>query len=142
MKPHDLSFAAPTFTVADGGRLALARDWHIWYRGEWYSAPQGFVTDGASIPFWLRWLCGSPFEPPRMYAALLHDWLYSGGDPEATRADADDLYRDMQISLGVPRWRAYTEWGALRLFGSSHWTSKRDTPSRLEPVKHTKGDKR
>ena len=59
-------------------------------------------------------------DPVRM----VHDFLYSGGDPEATRADADDIFRDMQISLGIPRWQAYIEWGALRLFGKSHWTPK------------------
>lgn len=122
MKAEELAFPPPVFTVAAGGMLALERDWHIMYRGEWYTVPMGFLTDGASIPFYLRWLCGSPFQPPRMYAALLHDWLYSGGDPEATRADADDLYRDLQMWFGIPRWKAYAEWAALRAFGRSHWS--------------------
>lgn len=129
MKAGGPTFPPPVFTVAEGGMLALARDWHVMYRGESYTAPMGFRTDGASIPPWLRWLCGSPFEPPRMYAALLHDWLYSGGDPEATRADADDLYRDLQLSLGVPRWKAYVEWAALRAFGRSRWSGKRGRPA-------------
>lgn len=123
MKKARLEFSAPAFEVAAGGRLALDRDWRITYRGEAYAVPRGFVTDGASVPAWLQWLCGSPLEPPRMYAALVHDWLYSGGDPEATRADADDIYRDLQMALGVPRWKAYAEWAALRLFGASHWAS-------------------
>lgn len=122
MKKATLKFSIPMFVIGKGGRLALANDWHITYRGEGYTVPKGFETDGASIPTWLQWLCGSPFEVPRMYAALVHDFLYSGGDPEATRADADDIFRDLQISLGVPRWQAYVEWGALRLFGKSHWT--------------------
>lgn len=118
-----IRFGIPMFHVERDGRLALAEDWRIAYRGEEYIVPKGFATDGASIPAWLQWLCGSPFEAPRMYAALVHDMLYSGGDPEATRADADDLYRDLQMSLGVPRWKAYAEWAALRLFGASHWTA-------------------
>lgn len=121
MKRLQLEYGKPTFTVADGGALALAADWRILYRGEWYMIPQGFLTDGASIPVWLRWLCGSPFAMPRFYAALVHDYLYSGGDSEATRADADDIYRDLQVALGIPRWKAYVEWAALRLFGKSHW---------------------
>ena len=87
----------------------------------------GFVTDGASIPVWLQWLCGSPWKIPRFYAALVHDYLYSGGDFEATRADADDLFRDLQIALGIPRWKAYVEWAALRLFGWTHWQGNKDT---------------
>ena len=116
-----LDFRAPAFVPAPGGRFALARAWRVVYRGETYAVPAGFVTDGASIPAWIQWLCGSPWEAPRLYAALVHDFLYSGGDPEATRADADDIFRDLQISLGVPRWKAYVEWAALRLFGGSHW---------------------
>lgn len=119
-----LDYGEPTFTVTGGGRLELVHDWRIMYRGELYVIPCGFVTDGASIPAWLQWLCGSPFGIPRFYAALVHDFLYSGGDPEATRADADDLFRDLQIVLGIPRWKAYTEWAALRLFGWTHWQGR------------------
>ena len=75
---------------------------------------------------WIQWLCGSPWEAPRLYAALVHDFLCSGGDQEATRADADDIFRDLQISLGVPRWKAYVEWAALRLFGGSHWQGEKE----------------
>lgn len=121
-----LYYDDPTFTLTADGRLELVHDWKIMYRGERYLISMGFVTDGASIPAWLQWLCGSPWEAPRLYAALVHDFLYSGGDPEATRADADDLFRDLQISLGVPRWKAYVEWAALRLFGGSHWQGAKE----------------
>ena len=99
----------------------LAYDWAVVFRGEYYRIPAKFKTDGASIPRWLWWLCGTPLVMPRLLAAIVHDYLYSGGDPEATRADADDIYRDIQIALGVSRVKAYVEWLALRLCGSSHW---------------------
>lgn len=99
----------------------LTHDWTIYFRGESYIVPINTETDGASIPRALWILCGHPMETPRLYAALLHDYLYGGGDPDATRADADDLFRDLQIALGVPRWKAYVEWAALRLCGKSHW---------------------
>lgn len=100
----------------------LAADWHIVYNGDLYRLPMGFATDGASIPRILWRVCGTPLEVPRLYAALVHDWIYSGGDPEATRAEADALYRDMQIELGVSRFAAYVEWVAIRIFGRRHWT--------------------
>ena len=99
----------------------LAYDWTVVFRGECYRIPAGFETDGASIPRPLWWLCGYPLEMPRLLAAIVHDYIYSGGDPGATRADADDLYRDIQIALGVSRAKAYVEWLALRLCGRSHW---------------------
>ena len=118
---RSITFRVPDFTVVIGPKLALAHTFRLRYRGEYYTVPEGFATDGASIPRPLWWLCGSPFDVPRLYAAIVHDWLYSGGDREATRADADDLYRDLQIALGVARWKAYAEWAALRVFGGSHW---------------------
>ena len=107
-----------------GGSWALAHDWTVVFRGEYYHLPAGFETDGASIPRPLWWICGTPLEVPRLYAAIIHDYLYGGGDPDATRKDADDLYRDLQIALGVFRIKAYIEWLALRLCGWTHWKSK------------------
>lgn len=120
---NKIEFDKPSLMLVEGRKHKLLSDWIVTFRGEEYRVPIDFVTDGASIPFWLQPICGDPNKVPRVYAALVHDWLYSGGDREATRADADDLYRDMQIALGVPRWKAYVEWGALRLFGRSHWSA-------------------
>lgn len=118
---NKIIFEKPALLLVGGQKHKLLSDWIVTFRGEEYRVPMEFITDGASIPFWLQPICGDPNKVPRVYAALMHDWLYSGGDPEATRAEADDLYRDMQIALGVPRWKAYVEWTALRIFGRSHW---------------------
>ena len=104
----------------------LACDWTVVFRGEYYHLPAGFETDGASIPRLLWWICGTPLEVPRLYAALVHAFIYGGNAPEATRAAADDLYRDLQLALGVPRWKCYVEWAALRLFGKSHWYKRKE----------------
>ena len=120
---NKIVFEKPALLLVGGHKHKLLSDWIVTFRGEEYRVPMEFITDGASIPFWLQPICGDPNKVPRVYAALMHDWLYSGGDPEATRAEADDLYRDMQIALGVPRWKAYVEWSALRLFGRSHWSA-------------------
>ena len=103
------------------GFLRFVNDFVVRYRGETYKVPAGFVSDGASIPDVLTLVCGSKFKTPRVYAAFVHDYHYWGGNPDVDRAEADDLYRDMQIALGVPRWKAYLEWKVLRLFGWSHW---------------------
>lgn len=103
------------------GAWKLAADWELEYDGETYRLPAGFETDGASIPRFLWRVCGTPLQTPRLYAALVHDYLYGGGDKYATRADADALFRDIQIALGVSRVKAYIEYYALRLCGASHW---------------------
>lgn len=104
-----------------GGLWELEHDWTLFYKEEVYHIPAGFKTDGASIPRFLWRLCGTPLDVPRIYAAIVHDWLYSGGKPGVTRAEADAIYRDILIALGVSRTRAYVEWIALRLCGGSHW---------------------
>lgn len=104
-----------------GGMWELVNDWSLFYRGEIYRIPAGFKTDGASIPRFLWRVCGTPLAVPRIYAAIVHDWLYSGGDVRVSRAEADAIYRDLQIALGVSRFKACIEWGALRLCGGSHW---------------------
>jgi hypothetical protein len=117
----DLVYHVPTLEPVTTGVWRLVYDWTVRFRGEYYSVPTGWETDGASIPRWLWPVCGHPLEVTRLYAALLHDYLYAGGDPEATRADADALYRDLLIALGVSRWKAYIEWTALRTCGWTHW---------------------
>ena len=41
-----------------------------------------------------------------------------------SREDADDLYRDLLIALGVSKWKAYIEWAALRSCGWAYWQTK------------------
>lgn len=68
---------------------------------------------------------------PRICAAIVHDYIYTlggkdvtmvGGEQDFSRKQADKLYRDYQIALGISKIKAYTEYYALRLFGGSHWT--------------------
>jgi len=120
---NDLSFEYPMLYPPQPGDefWRLAADWSVIYKGEVYRIPYGFATDGASIPCFLRPICGDPMETPRLYAAIVHDFIYSGGDPEATREDADTLYRDMLVALGISKFKALVEYYAIRAFGSSHW---------------------
>ena len=122
----ELEFELPKLLLlpGDGRHHRLAEDWHVSFRGEWYSVPCGFVTDGASIPAALRFICGDPNKAPRVYPAILHDWGYSRGGSEDDRRHYDDLYRDVQIVLGIPRFKAYVEWAALRVCGGSHFGRK------------------
>lgn len=140
-----LKFERPTMypPAAEGDMWELAKDWLISYKGEDYLLPAGFMTDGASIPRFLWRLCGTPLQTPRLYAALVHDYIYGGGDPDATRKDADTIFRDLQIALidmeptpADAAWykrlafaakkasrkkAAAVEYYALRLCGKSHW---------------------
>ena len=90
----------------------LMEPWHIDRVGSFgFTVPAGTTTDGASIPRWLWRVCGHPLEAPRVYAALLHDWLYSGVDPEIfvdgavpsdlSREEADLCYYFLLRHFGI-----------------------------------------
>lgn len=117
-------------------KAVLAEDWHIAeVCGFTFTCPAGTTTDGASIPRFLWRLCGHPLMAPRVYAALLHDWLYSGAPVadtrvasawpiDITRKEADVCYYALLRHFGIPAWVAAIEYYALRLFGASHYRKK------------------
>jgi hypothetical protein len=90
----------------------------------------GFVTDFASVPPLFRRIAGKPTDDPRCRAALLHDWLYAAKLPGVPRATADELYRDVCRSVGVPFWKRVFEWGVLRIFGGAAWREHDDEDRR------------
>lgn len=70
--------------------------------GQVYTVPAGFRTDFASVPRvpMAYWLAGSTAHRP----AVLHDFLV--GSPLVSRRQADDIFLEAMLSLGMPRWRA------------------------------------
>lgn len=84
-----------------------------------YMIPNGYQTDGASIPrpFWF--LVGSPFTPEVIRAAMVHDYLYA--HHVVPRLTADDVLHRVMLADGLPRWRALLIHVAVRVFGGLFW---------------------
>lgn len=64
--------------------------------------PEGFRTDLASVPrlpFIHLWTGGRANMP-----AVLHDYLYSGGMPDITRAQADRAFLESMAAVDEPKW--------------------------------------
>ena len=100
----------------------LMEDWHVEVLGVEFVVPAGTTTDGASIPRFLWRLCGHPLQAPRVYAALLHDYIYRNAQRLGiSRKQADEIYRALLRHFGVSAWIAGTEYYALRLCGGSHY---------------------
>lgn len=138
MKSEWASCAAPAIrlplTTLGETDAVLMEDWHIdRVEGFAFVVPKGARTDGASIPRFLWRVCGHPLMAPRVYAAMLHDWLYEGVDPtvdmggahpsDISRKEADQCYWALLRHFGVAAWRAKIEYYALRLFGGSHYNA-------------------
>jgi hypothetical protein len=80
--------------------------------------PPAYVTDFASMPLIARWII-PPFGRHAI-AAVVHDWLYSVGQPDR-RAEADDIFRDALIELEVGAARVQAMHAAVRSFGGNAW---------------------
>lgn len=91
--------------------------------------PSGFVTDLASVPFFMTWLF--PRYGKYTKAAIVHDYLCRNiGEPVRVclsapdsdgelpfriddRSDADEIFRDLMSELEVPPPRRWLMWSAV-----------------------------
>lgn len=95
-----------SLTSKEGRPLyAMARefDWCDDLTGQVVAVPEGFVTDFASIPWYVRPILKP--DGPYAQAAIIHDYLYALGTPgdEAGRKVADDMLMAAMIDYQVPR---------------------------------------
>lgn len=81
--------------------------------------PQGFVSDGMSVPRFFWRFIGPPVSGITMAPSVAHDWLYSCQC--VTRKEADDWYKKMLLLAGYPAWKARLAWLGIRTFGGLHW---------------------
>lgn len=81
--------------------------------------PAGFITDFASIPriFWRI------LPPSGKYnkAAVVHDYLYS--TQIVHRDIADLIFYEAMGALGVPQWKRWTMYQAVRSCGWVPWNN-------------------
>ncbi len=108
---------APTLQAVPGLRIQrVAEDWTCSVDGvPRFTVPEGFCSDGASIPRLLWSVVGSPFDPKFSAAAIMHDWLYR--KTTIARKTADNVFLRLLLANGVHRFRARLMWCGVRLFG-------------------------
>ena len=76
--------------------------------------PRWYVTDFASVPWY-----GQAFidpQGPTARAAIVHDWLYTIGEP-GKREEADQIFLRAMLRYGVPPFQANIAYQAVRLGG-------------------------
>lgn len=88
--------------------------------GKIIKVPIAFETDFASVP-----------RVPIIFdlmgdlahaAAVLHDYLYATG--EVSRATADAVLKEAAIVSGIPKWKAWLMYLAVRTFGASRYSKR------------------
>ncbi len=77
--------------------------------------PQGFISDGASIPRFFWRLIGSPWSGKYGRAAVVHDFMCFS--KEFTRKQADIVFYESMKELGVPYWKRKIMYFAVRFGG-------------------------
>jgi hypothetical protein len=118
---EDSDYGAPVVSYNNDGFWTLIYTYPVYdpVKEEWVVIKAGFVFDLASVPRVAWWAC-APFELS-IVAPLAHDWLYAGKLGGYTRKEADDFFLYLMKREGVPRWRRYIAYHAVRLFGKKHW---------------------
>lgn len=82
----------------------------------------GATTDGASVPWWAKWLIPKLANPHVTAAAIIHDQLYATrGARFFTRAQSDSVFRQALCDAGVNSAKAGVMWLAVRLAGWYPW---------------------
>ena len=97
-----------------------------YFKGHVTTVRAGFVFDWASVPrvFWMllppSGLTGNPYG----IAALIHDWICRHkqiqGQP-CTRYDADYVFYEVMIYVGVKPWLAQLMFRCVRMAGVLPW---------------------
>ena len=106
----------------------LRRDWKYTLDGAEYVIPEGFLTNGATIPSFLRIFLspvGSMF-----IGSIVHDYQYLYGkcrsldgerDLEITRKTSDEIFRCINERENVGGVLRFIVHWSLRFFGSGFW---------------------
>ena len=81
--------------------------------GNTVTVPEGFISDGASIPRFFWGLIGSPWSEKYGRAAVLHDFLCL--QPNYPRKQADMIFLEAMQELGVSWWLRNLMYWAVRV---------------------------
>lgn len=90
-------------------------------KGVEWSVPDGFISDGASIPEYLWVLVGGPYSGPYRDAAVVHDYYCSV--QSRPYMDVHDVFLEAALNRGTPVHKAQTMYAGI-LFKGPRWTTK------------------
>ena len=131
MKPEDIQFGILVLRDV-GGKFRLDYPFAATLPKQTLTAPQGMITDGASIPRFFWRIIGSPLSGKYRQAAVIHDagylgvleWRSGTVQKNYTRQEVDDMFLLLMEALGVSWWRRRAMHWAVRWFGGGNFTAK------------------
>lgn len=112
--------------ILDDGSLKLQEDLHfeitdlcgIEIR---VCVPNGFVSDGASLPRILWPILGAPIQGDHLRASLFHDWWCVQARTGAERRLGDSLFFYQLQQAEISRVKRFALWAGVRLYALLFW---------------------
>lgn len=102
-----------------GDVIKLLEEHKFTFKGKEYVVPEGYESDGMSIPrFFWRLICPQ-IDATSLVPSVEHDFLYD--EKAGTRKEIDQFYEDRLIECGFPKWKAVMTYWGVRIGGGSHW---------------------
>lgn len=117
------------FTPLPDGRIQLDEPIETFV---WFDAgiefrivvPEGFVSDGASIPRCFWWLVGPPIRSNHLIPAVTHDYLCKQATSYQERILGDAVFRMLLKDYEVPIWKRLVMYAGVRVQGLITWSKK------------------
>ena len=107
--------------MADGRKWKLFKEfsYHLGseYSNDYIHVPSGFITDFASVP-WFLWAF-LPSWGKYGKSAVLHDYIYQTHCK--TRREADSIFYEAMLVSGTKHWKARLMYYGVRIFGFLSW---------------------
>lgn len=85
------------------------------------TAAPGIFTDGMTTKPWMWLLVGSPYDPRRIRAAVVHDLLYLAGSAGVSRIEADREFARILTEDLVPAAHVRRAYAGVRVGGWLHY---------------------
>ena len=102
------------------GAFRLASDWSIKINGKLWVVPKGTLTNGASIPSYLKPFF-KPFHPHYTEASVLHDYLTGewDGKPKVDWGEAANVMGQVMEANGSPNFKVWLFKASLLVYGKT-----------------------
>lgn len=100
-------------------RVSIEDAWYIDWADQKWVAPVGTLTDGFSIPWFIRPITGGKYQGS-LKAAVMHDAYYKK-HRGAERHEVDLMFYQAMLDDNKPKWKAGAFYYAVRTFGWFAW---------------------
>lgn len=115
IKIHKEDENGNVYTLMEEDGLTVIWDWRT------LIVPQGFQSDGASVPRFFWRFVFPPGDTKALRAAFAHDFVYRTHPIGWTKQNADQMFYDLLVADGIGSMSAWCAYQGVKWFGKSSW---------------------